>query len=57
MKGNPQKKRVFQDNFIKRFCCSARNHPEGWRWYKRKARKTFRNKTKQDIRKDMEIEE
>ena len=54
MKGNPQKKRVFQDNFIKRFCCSARNHPEGWRWYKRKTRKVFRKRMKEDLRRDME---
>jgi len=57
MKGNPQKKRVFQDNFIKRFCCSARNHPEGWRWYKRKARKVFRKRIKEDLRRDMEDKE
>ena len=52
-KGNPQKKIVFQDNFIKRWCCSAENHPKGWSWWKRKNRKTFRNKMKQELKKEI----
>ena len=27
MKNNSHKKRVFQDNFIKHYCCSSHNHP------------------------------
>jgi len=49
-KGNPQKKMVFQDNFIKRWCCSAKNHPEGWSWWKRKNRKAFRRKMKDEVK-------
>jgi hypothetical protein len=45
MKGNPQKK-VFQDNFIKHWVKSSHNHPEGWRWWKRKNRKDARRKLK-----------
>lgn len=52
-KGNPQKKKVFQDNFIKDWCCSSRNHPEGWSWWKRKNRKIFRNKMKQELEKEI----
>ena len=52
-KGNPQKKMIWQDNFIKRWCCSSRNHPEGWAWWKRKNRKDFRRKIKQNLEKEI----
>lgn len=50
-KGNPQKKETFQDNFIKHWCCSAKNHPEGWHWWKKKTRKDFRRKDKKELNK------
>lgn len=50
MKGNQHKKMVFQDNFIKHWCCSAKNHPEGWRWWKKKNRKKTRQKLKKELR-------
>lgn len=53
-KGNPQKKMIFQDNFIKNWCCSSTNHPEGWSWYKRKNRKLFRIKDKEILEKEIE---
>ena len=53
-KGNPQKKEVFQDNFIKRWCCSSRNHPEGWSWWKRQNRKKFRRLMKDRTRKEVD---
>ena len=53
-KGNPQKKETFQDNFIKHWCCSAENHPEGWSWWKRKARKDFRRADKRNLNKEIE---
>lgn len=37
---------AFLDRFIKRFTCSARNHPEGWAWYKRKNRRDVRRRLK-----------
>jgi len=43
------KKEVFQDNFIKHWCCSSHNHPQGWRWYKKKNRKKFRRKMKKEL--------
>ena len=52
-KGNPQKKEVFQDNFIKHWCCSSTNHPEGWSWWKKKTRKNYRNKQKEELRKEV----
>ena len=55
-KGNPQKKKIFQDNFIKNWCCSAKNHPEGWAWWKKKNRKNFRRKEKEELRKQFENE-
>ena len=54
-KGNPQKKATFQDNFIKHWCCSSDNHPEGWSWWKRKTRKDFRRISKKEI--DREFKE
>ena len=52
-KGNPQKKIVFQDNFIKRWYCSAENHPEGWSWWKKRTRKNFRRKMKEELQKEI----
>jgi hypothetical protein len=48
-KNNNHKKEVYQDNFIKRFCCSSRNHPQGWRWWKKHNRKLTRNKLKKEL--------
>ena len=53
-KGNPQKKMIWQDNFIKDWCCSSTNHPEGWSWWKRKNRKDFRRKLKMETKKEIE---
>ena len=41
---------AFLDRFIKRWTCSARNHPEGWAWWKRKNRKDTRLKLKGELR-------
>ena len=48
-KNNNHKKEVYQDNFIKHFCCSSRNHPQGWRWWKKHNRKLTRNKLKKEL--------
>ena len=53
MKNNNYKKQSFLDRFIKRWCCSSRNHPEGWSWWKRKARKDARRYNKEELRKDI----
>lgn len=44
---------IWQDNFIKDWCCSSTNHPEGWSWYKRKNRKLFRIKDKEILEKEV----
>ena len=51
MKGNYHKKMVFQANFIKHWCCSSRNHPEGWSWWKKKNRKKTRRKLNEEVKK------
>ena len=51
-KGNVQKRIVFQDNFIKHWCCSVDNHPEGWHWWKKKNRKKVRQKLKDELKKE-----
>ena len=53
-KGNLQKKKIFQDNFIKHWCCSSHNHPKGWRWWKQKNRKNFRRIMKEELRKEVD---
>lgn len=54
MKGNPHKKAVWQDNFIKRWCKSSKNHPEGWAWWKRWNRKMFRARDKREVKNEQE---
>lgn len=41
---------AFLDRFIKHWCCSAKNHPEGWSWWKRKNRKDTRLKLKEELK-------
>ena len=48
MKNNNHKKMVFQDNFVKHWCCSSDNHPQGWSWWKKHNRKTTRLKLKRE---------
>ena len=48
-KGTPQKKETFQDNFIKKYCCSTHNHPQGFAWWTKKARKDFRHALRKEI--------
>ncbi len=40
------------DKFIKHFCCSAHNHPSGWRWWSRKARRNIRRQEKEELRRE-----
>ena len=54
MKNKSYKKYAFQDNFIKHWCCSAENHPEGWAWWKRKTRKNQRRRMKQELKYEIE---
>ena len=56
MKNKLYKKYSFQDNFIKHWCCSAKNHPEGWSWWKRKTRKDSRRKMKNELKCDIKDE-
>ena len=53
MKNNDYKKQAFLDRFIKRWCCSADNHPEGWRWWKRFNRKQTRIAYKRELERDI----
>lgn len=52
MKGNQHKKLVWQDNFIKHWTCSAKNHPEGWHWWKKRNRKKVRRMLKEELRQE-----
>jgi len=50
------KNKAFLDRFIKRYTCSARNHPEGWAWYKKKNRKDVRRALKSELKEDVRHE-
>ena len=54
MTNNDYKKRTFLDRFVKHWCCSAGNHPEGWSWWKRKARRDGRRANKNELRRELE---
>ena len=41
---------TYEDRFIRKWGCSKLNHPEGWAWWKRKNRKDFRHKMKNEIK-------
>ena len=47
------KKDSFLDRFVKKYTCSARNHPEGWHWWKKKSRKDRQRKLKKDLALDI----
>lgn len=53
MKNNSYRKQTFLDHFIKAYCCSGHNHPEGYRWWKKKCSKDFRRRDKGTIRKEL----
>ncbi len=42
------KDRAFLDRFVKHWTVSSHNHPEGWRWWKKKNRKDVRRKIKKE---------
>ena len=52
MSKGKQRKEAWQDNFIKHWCCSSHNHPEGWAWWKRYNRKQFRRMMRDRTRKE-----
>ena len=53
-KSNEQKKAVFRDNFIKNWCKSSENHPEGWNWWKQKAQRDYRRFVKKETAKEIQ---
>ena len=49
MKGNLQKKMTFEDRFDRRYACWVKNNRKAWHWWKRKNRKDFRRKMKEEL--------
>lgn len=56
-KDGVDKKQAFLDRFIKNWCCSADNHPEGWAWWKKFNRKQTREAYKRELRKEINSSE
>ena len=44
------KKLAFLDRFYKRFCCGAKNHPNGWKRAKQINQKATRARLKDDTK-------
>lgn len=53
MKGNIHKKETFEDKFDRNYACWVKNNRKVWHWWKRKARKDFRLKQKEDLKKEI----
>lgn len=49
-KGNIHKKETFEDHFSRRFACWVKNERKAWRFWKKRNRKIFRRKKKEEIR-------
>jgi len=52
MKGNPHKRMTFEDKFDRKFACWVKNNRKAWHWWKRKNRKDFRKKMKEELKKE-----
>jgi hypothetical protein len=53
MKSNIHKKETFEDKFSRNYACWIKNNRKVWHWWKRKARKDFRLKQKEDLKKEI----
>ena len=54
MKGNIHKKETFEDKFDRKFACWVKNNRKAWHWWKRKNRKDFRRKQKEQLKKEIQ---
>ena len=54
MKGNIHKKETFEDKFDRYYACWVKNNRKAWHWWKRKARKDFRLKQKENLKKEIQ---
>lgn len=50
MKNNIHKKETFEDRFDRKFACWVQNNRKAWRFWKKRNRKLFRKKKKEEIR-------
>ena len=49
MKSNIHKKLTFEDKFDRKYACWVKNNPKAWRFWKRRNRKLFRKKMREDV--------
>ena len=54
MKGNIHKKETFEDKFDRNYACWVKNNRKVWHWWKRKTRKDFRLKQKENLKKEIQ---
>ena len=48
---------AFLDRFYKKFCCGAKNHPQGWKKEKRINAKATRTRLKRSLKAEREDKE
>jgi hypothetical protein len=53
-KSNIHKKETFEDKFDRKFACWVKNNRKAWHWWKRKTRKDFRRKQKEQLKKEIQ---
>lgn len=49
-KGNIHKKETLEDRFDRRFACWVKNNRKAWMFWKKRNRKIFRKKKKEELR-------
>lgn len=52
-KSNIHKKATFEDRFDRHYACWVKNNRKAWHWWKRKNRKDFRRKQKEQLKKEI----
>ena len=57
MKGNIHKKETFENKFDRHYACWVKNNRKAWHWWKRKTRRDFRKKQKEELKELLNGEE
>ena len=50
MKNNIHKKETFEDKFSRNYACWVKNNRKAWMFWKKRNRKIFRKKKKEELR-------
>lgn len=53
MANNLHKKETFEDKFDRKYACWVQNNPKTWRFWKRRNRKLFRIRKRQELKNEV----